>query len=95
MRTTDLSPDRSSATKPGRYFGPNRMNFDIVSATSKPTIAPTRFSTAAMITATVGDMTRVATTVAMAFAESFQPLTKSKASAVMITVMMRMESSVI
>ena len=48
-------------------------------------MAPTKFIAPAMPTAVRGDITRVDTTVAIAFAESLKPLTKSKARAIDIT----------
>ena len=55
-------------------------------ATAVPEIAPTKFIPAAMMTAARGDITRVDTTVAIAFAESLKPLAKSKATAINMTI---------
>ena len=44
--------------------------------------APTKFSVAASMTANRGDIARVATAVAIAFAVSWKPFVKSNASAV-------------
>ena len=54
-------------------------------ATAVPDKAPRKFIPPAMVTATNGDITRVDTTVAMAFAASLNPFAKSKASAIKIT----------
>ncbi len=54
------------------------MPFPTVFATATPESAPTRFRVPAMRTACAGVRTRVATTVAMALAASWKPLTYSK-----------------
>src|SRR5206468_4581492 len=53
------------------------MPLPTVVATAVPDSAPTKFSTPAISTARPGESTRVATTVAMAFAVSWKPLMKS------------------
>jgi hypothetical protein len=54
----------------------------MTSATAVPTTnAPTRFRTAAMPTATMGCMTRVETTVAMALGASVHPFANSNRKA--------------
>ena len=58
------------------------MPLAIVAATASDRNAPTKFSEAAMITATFGDIARVDTEVAIEFAVSWKPLVKSNASAV-------------
>ena len=62
-----------------------------VAATCREMNAPTKFRIAAMRTAARGDIARVDTVVAMAFAVSWKPLVKSNASAV-TTTMARMRS---
>src|SRR4051795_5656746 len=62
-----------------------------VAATWSEMNAPTKFSVAAMRTAARGDMARVDTVVAIAFAVSWNPFVKSNASAV-TTTMTRMRS---
>ena len=57
----------------------------IALATAVPEIAPMKFIPAAMITAAKGDITRVDTTVAMAFAESLKPFAKSNDTAIRST----------
>src|SRR5690606_37939411 len=61
----------------------------IVIATAVPVSAPTRFITAAMITACPGVSTLVATTVAMELAVSWKPLMNSNTSAAKITTSTR------
>src|SRR6478672_10871053 len=58
---------------------------EMVLATSVDRNAPATFSTAAIRTATFGFSAPVATEVAIALAESWKPLVKSKNNAVMIT----------
>jgi hypothetical protein len=58
----------------------------IVAATSSERNAPTKFRTAASVTATRGDIARVEIDVATAFAVSWKPLVKSNASAVATTI---------
>src|SRR6476661_147576 len=58
---------------------------EMVLATSVDRNAPATFSTAAISTATFGLSAPVATEVAIALAESWKPLVKSKNNAVMIT----------
>ncbi len=67
--------------------------FVTVSATSMLRNAPTRLSTAESVTATLGFNAPVAMDVAIAFAVSWKPLVKSKASAVMTTSTRRMNGS--
>src|SRR4051812_9527181 len=57
-----------------------------VAATASEMKAPAKFRTADMATAKRGDMARVDTDVAMAFAVSWNPFVKSKASAVATTM---------
>src|SRR3990172_10818272 len=64
-------------------FG-STMSFPIVLATAVVRNAPTMFMTAASVTALNGERTFVDTTVAIAFAESFQPLLMSKHTARMM-----------
>jgi hypothetical protein len=57
--------------------------FPTVGATTVPnTKGPIKFAMAAIVTACIGFRTRVPTTVAIEFAESWNPFTKSKKSAV-------------
>ena len=56
------------------------MPFPTVVATAVPESAPTKLSTPAIKTALPGESTRVATTVAMALAVSWNPLMKSNTS---------------
>ena len=58
---------------------------EIVLATSVERNAPTRLSTAATVTATLGRMAPVAMGVAIAFAVSWKPLVKSKIRASAMT----------
>src|SRR3954465_6112957 len=58
------------------------MPVAIVAATSSDRNAPTKFSVDDIATATRGDIARVETDVATAFAVSWKPLVKSNASAV-------------
>ena len=62
------------------------MPLAIVAATASDRNAPTKFRLAAMATATRGDIARVDTDVAIAFAVSWNPLVKSKAIAVATTI---------
>jgi ubiquitin C-terminal hydrolase len=62
------------------------MPLATVAATSRETKAPTKFRTAASVTATRGDIARVEMAVATAFAVSWNPFVKSKASAVATTI---------
>ena len=61
------------------------MPWEIVLATSVESSAPITFSTAATSTARLGVKAPVATEVAMALEESWNPLVKSKTSAVATT----------
>src|SRR5690625_4297312 len=61
----------------------------MVWATAVPASAPSRFMTAAMPTACIGESTLVATTVAMEFAVSWKPLMYSNTSAVNTTTSTR------
>ena len=58
----------------------------IVAATASDRNAPTKFRLADIATATRGERARVDTEVAIAFAVSWKPLVKSKASAVPTTI---------
>ena len=62
------------------------MPVAIVAATSSERKAPTKFSVAAMPTATRGGIARVEIDVATALAVSWKPLVKSNASAVATTI---------
>ena len=62
------------------------MPVAIVAATASDRNAPTKFSAAAIVTATRGDIARVEIEVATAFAVSWKPLVKSNASAVPTTI---------
>ena len=62
------------------------MPVAIVAATASDRNAPTKFSDAAIATATRGDIARVEIDVAIAFAVSWNPLVKSNASAVPTTI---------
>jgi hypothetical protein len=88
----DGSPSRQDATfqtippnRPARIesraipFG-STMPLPIVFATASDENAPAMFSPAAKITATFGPIAFVVTGTAMAFAESWNPLVKSKSS---------------
>ena len=59
--------------------------FATVAATATDTNAPAKFSTAAIATAARGDIARVDTLVAIAFAVSWNPFVKSKKSATATT----------
>ena len=58
----------------------------IVAATASDRKAPTKFSAAAIVTATRGGSARVEIDVATALAVSWKPLVKSNASAVATTI---------
>jgi hypothetical protein len=63
------------------------MPFPIMAAMAVPkTSGPIRLKTAAIVTAFKGLSTFVATTVAIAFAESWKPLIKSKTSASIMVI---------
>ena len=62
------------------------MPLAIVAATASERKAPTKFSTAASVTATFGGIARVEIEVATALAVSWKPLVKSKARAVPTTI---------
>src|SRR6184192_3920472 len=72
MRSHTIAPTMARSTSP----------FPIVLATAVPnTKTAMKLNVAAQTTAADGDRTRVETTVAMEFAASWNPLTKSNASA--------------
>ncbi len=62
------------------------MPLAIVAATASDRKAPTKFSDAAIATATRGPSARVEIIVAIALAVSWKPLVKSNASAVATTI---------
>src|SRR6476619_2643389 len=81
---------RMAATNPAKIMvGVTKASLtmppEMVLATSVDRNAPATFSTAAISTATFGLSAPVATEVAIALAESWKPLVKSKNNAVMIT----------
>ena len=65
------------------------MSWPTVLATAVVTNAPTRFATAATVTACLGVIARVETAVAIEFAVSWKPFVKSKKSAVTMTAISR------
>lgn len=65
------------------------MSLEIVLATPVNVSAPIKFMIAAMKTAVLGFNARVDTDVAIAFAVSWNPLIKSKASANTTTIIVR------
>lgn len=71
------------------------MPFPIVVAMAVPkTSGPARLKMAAMVTAFMGESTFVATTVAMALAESWNPLMKSKTKAMIIVKMTKISRTI-
>ncbi len=71
-----MAPMRAAATmiSPIVPWGGSMIPLPTVSATFLPKKAPKRFATAAMSRATLGVSARVETEVAMALAESWNPL---------------------
>ena len=82
-----IAPARPAKTIAGAASMSASLNmpWEIVLATSVESVAPMTFSTAATKTARLGVKAPVATEVAMALEESWNPLVKSKTSAVMTT----------
>ena len=69
------------------------MPVAIVAATASEMNAPTKFRTAAIVTARRGDSARVEIDVATALAVSWKPFVKSNASAVPTTIQRTMSES--
>src|SRR4051812_13920192 len=86
-----IAPIRPAKTTVVVIEPDSTMPLATVAATSSEMKAPTKFRTADSATAKRGDMARVDTEVAIAFAVSWKPFVKSNASAVM-TTMTRMRS---
>jgi hypothetical protein len=80
-----MAPTRPAKIMVGVTSASFTMPPEMVFATSVDRNAPATFSTAAISTATFGLSAPVATEVAIALAESWKPLVKSKNNAVMIT----------
>ena len=78
MRSQMIAPMSAATTRSWVTMLLSTMPLPTVFATASPESAPTRFSAPAMRIAWIGVSTRVATTVAMAFAASWKPLTNSK-----------------
>src|SRR5215218_9602986 len=93
-RFQKIAPIRPAKTIDSVTRSASTMPLAIVAATSSDRKAPTKFRTAAMLTATRGGIARVEIDVATAFAVSWNPLVKSKASAVATTTM-RTTSSIV
>src|SRR6478609_2331683 len=85
MRFHRMAPTSPAKIITGVTRASLTMPPEIVLATSVDRNAPTTFSTAAMMTAVRGRNAPVATEVAIALALSWNPLVKSKTSAVRIT----------
>ena len=80
-----IAPTRPAKMTTGLIRASLTRPLEIVFATSTDRNAPTRLRTPAMITATFGRRAPVAIEVAMALPVSWNPLVKSKASAVTMT----------
>ena len=80
-----IAPTRPARTTLSVIASGLTMPFAIVAATFSETKAPTKFMTAATMTATRGDMARVDTLVAIELAVSWKPFVKSKKRATMTT----------
>src|SRR4051812_32266040 len=76
-----MAPSRAAATTTWVTDAGSAMSPPMVLATPTPANAPTKLQTAAMSTAVRPGRTLVDTTVATAFAVSWNPLTESKARA--------------
>src|SRR5215217_2602312 len=85
-RFQKMAPTRPAKTMGSVMNSASTIPLAIVAATSIERKAPTKFSAAAMVTATRGAMARVEIDVATAFAVSWKPFVKSKASAVPTTI---------
>src|SRR3954454_5692761 len=81
-----IAPIRPANTVSSVIVPASTIPLAIVAATCSDRNAPTKFSVDDMATATRGDIARVETDVAIAFAVSWKPLVKSKASAVATTI---------
>src|SRR3954470_13633856 len=81
-----IAPMRPAKTIEGVITSASTIPVAIVAATWRERNAPTKLSVAASPTATFGGMARVEIDVATAFAVSWKPLVKSKASAVPTTI---------
>ena len=80
-----IAPTRPPKTTVGVITSPFTMPLATVAATLSEMNAPTKLSTAAMLTATLGFRAPVAIVVAIAFAVSWKPLVKSKPRAATTT----------
>src|SRR5437879_4651781 len=85
MKFQTTAPTRAERTTSWETALGSTMPLPRVDATSVETSAPRTFATAAMPRATPGRRARVEIDVAMAFAESWKPLVKSKRRAVATT----------
>src|SRR3954452_19396721 len=81
-----IAPIRPEKTIGSVITPGSTMPLAIVAATASDRKAPTKFSDAAIATATRGAIARVEIIVAIAFAVSWKPLVKSNASAVATTI---------
>src|SRR5512142_681956 len=90
MRSQMIAPMSAATTRSCVTTFASTMPDPTVFATASPDSAPRRLSTAAMRIACAGVRTRVATTVAMALAASWKPLTYSNARPRTTTAMTRM-----
>ena len=91
IRFQVIAPIRPAKTIVSLIASASTMPLAIVAATSSEMNAPTKLRIAARRTAARGDIARVEIEVATAFAVSWKPFVKSKASAV-ATTMYRMRS---
>src|SRR5437868_10521963 len=80
MRSQTIAATSAASTRSWVTLVLSTMPFAMVAATAVPASAPARLSAPAMTVACSGVRTRVATTVAIAFAASWNPLTNSKMS---------------
>jgi hypothetical protein len=80
-----IAPTSPAKITTGPICASSTIPLEIVLATSTERNAPTRFRTPAIVTAVFGESAPVAIEVAIAFAVSWNPLVKSKMSAVATT----------
>ena len=90
MRFQETAPISAASTTSWDTTPVSTMPLPSVAATSVEMSAPTTFATAAIPRATPGRRARVEMDVAMAFAESWNPLVKSKRRAVATTTRSRL-----
>src|SRR6187455_3251002 len=86
VRFQAIAPTRPANTVSSVTEAADTIPVAIVAATASDRNAPTKFRLAAISTAIRGDIARVETDVAIEFAVSWNPLVKSKAIAVPMTI---------